>query len=245
MTDPGRRRAERLDFRDLGIPPGPEHPCPYLEDRVARERAFGLSDCPQGLYKHLMDYGWRRSGRIVYKPACVNCSACVPIRVPVNDFKPSRIHRRITRQNEAIETTVDSPKASDEKFDLFVRYQKARHTGDMCTQRDQFEQFLYESPVASVELEFRLDGKLIGASIVDRDGDALSAVYTWFEPDLSDRSIGTWAILRSIGFAKECEIPYYYMGYFIEDCRKMNYKIAFKPFELGDSEGEWKKEANG
>ncbi len=244
MTDPPLRGAGRLDFRDLGIQPGAPRDCPYLEERSARERAFALADSPAGLYKHLMDYGWRRSGRVIYKPACEGCSACVPIRIPVAEFAPSRTQRRTMRSNADIVATVGRPASTDEKFGLFVRYQETRHAGDMCTQREQFERFLYDSPVATMEAEFRLGGDLVGVSIIDRDGEALSAVYTWFAPEFQARSLGTWAILWSIGFAKEQGVPYYYMGYYIEGCGKMNYKAMFRPYELCDGAGNWTRQTS-
>lgn len=239
MAKYSERTSGKLDFRDLGIPPGPEHDCPYLEGRAAAERAFRLQEAPEGLYKHLMDFGWRRSGSIVYKPACSGCAECVPIRVPVREFVPNRSQRRSLKRNADIEARVGVPRSTTEKFDLFVRYQRGRHTGEMCTLRGEFEQFLYRSPVRTIEVEFRIDGRLVGAAIADRDGGALSAVYTWFDPDLDDRGLGTWSILWFIDYARGEGIPYYYMGYLVRDCRKMNYKSNFRPYEIGDSGGRW------
>jgi len=241
MAKYSERTSGKLDFRDLGIPPGPEHDCPYLTDKQAAERAFRLQEAPEGLYKHLMDFGWRRSGSIVYKPACQGCAECVPIRVAVREFKPNRSQRRAWKRNADIDGRVGAPRSTTEKFDLFVRYQRSRHTGEMCTIRGEFEQFLYRSPVRTIEAEFRLDGRLVGAAIADRDGAALSAVYTWFDPDLDDRSLGTWAILWFIEYAKREGLAYYYLGYHVRECRKMNYKVNFGPYELGDSAGGWRK----
>ena len=228
-----------MDLESLDLPKGPPHDCPYLSDRQARDRAFMIDELPFGMYRLLMDHGWRRSGKIVYRPACDECQACVPIRIPVWEFQPSRTQSKLQRRNMDIQAKIQAPEPDREKFDLFVRYQRARHRGDMCTEWTDFCRFLYESPVQSREAIFRLDDRLVGVTVFDQESDAISSVYTYFDPDLPRRSLGTWAILWLNHYACLHGLAYHYLGYHIEDCRKMNYKIAFRPCELGDGRGGW------
>lgn len=221
-----------LDLETLGLPLGPEHSCPYIAGNTAQERACMVSSLGAGIYRQLMDKGWRRSGKILYKPFCPSCQKCQTIRIPVNEFTPSKSQRRVLRRNEDVRTTLATPKATDEKFDLFVRYQRARHDGTMCTIRKEYEDFLYQSPLRSVEMEFHLRGKYLGSAIMDADAKSLSAVYNYFDPDFPERSLGTYAILKSIEFAQDRRDDYYYMGYYIKESAKMAYKTSYRPYEI-------------
>ena len=228
-----------LDLQTLGLPQGPEHPCPYLEGRLARERAFMADSIPPGLYHRLMDFGWRRSGRLLYRPDCDGCAECVPIRIPVNEFRPSRTQRKVEKRNADLEWRLSVPVPTDEKFDLFVRYQQGRHTGDMCTEREDFERFLYEYPIKSRECEARLDGRLLVSAIIDVEPRSISSVYTYYDPGEKHRSLGVAAILALIGYARRRGVSHYYLGYHIRGCAKMSYKVAYRPCELCDSRGTW------
>lgn len=237
-----RERSEReepLDLTSLGAPAGEARPCPYIEGRDARERALWVNHFPAEFYHMLLDFGWRRSGRLIYRPACEMCRQCIPIRLDCSRIEPSRTQRKLLRRNADIQINVCDARPDEEKFDLFVRYQQARHAGDMCTDWASFSAFLYESPLPTVEVEYRLEGRLAGVAIVDRESQATSSVYTYFDPDLDRRSLGTWSVLRLAQQTAEWGARYYYLGYYIRDCQKMNYKTQFRPFELGDGRGRW------
>ncbi|MEQ8821857.1 MAG: arginyltransferase [Sumerlaeia bacterium] len=236
MNDP---KLFGLDFSDLGLPTGPEHTCPYLTGQMARERAFAADRLPFGVYRCLMDQGWRRSGRVLYKPSCAGCSQCRPIRIAVKDFQLNRTQRRLLKRNGHLEAHVRAPVPTEEKFHLFLRYQRGRHVGDMCSTWEEFSGFLYESPLETLEVCFWDNDELIGCAIVDVDFDCLSSVYTYFAPEMPERSLGTWAILWLIQFARSRRLSHYYLGYYIPDCRKMNYKTNFRPCEIADAKGEW------
>ena len=207
----------------------------------ARERAFFVQNIPSGFYRMLMDNGWRRSGHVIYKPFCSSCSACVPIRVPATDFTPDRSQRRALARNADIVVTDRVPRPERESFELFCRYQTARHDGTMCTSWDEFGEFLCASPVDTREFLFRLDGRLVGVAVADVEERGISAVYTYFDPEMRRRGLGTWAIMWFIEHARRTGIPYYYLGYHIAACAKMNYKVRFRPYELGDSKGGWQR----
>lgn len=234
MTQPG------LSLEDLGLPIGPEHPCSYLPGLRARERAFFVQNIPSGFYRLLMDNGWRRSGHVIYKPFCAECSACVPIRVPVDSFRPNRIQRRLLARNADIVVSHRSPRPERETFDLFCRYQNARHDGTMCTTWEEFGEFLCASPVDTREYLFHLDGRLVAVAVADVEERGISAVYTYFDPAVTTRSLGTFAILWFILHARERRVPHYYLGYYIAQCAKMNYKVNFRPYEVGDGRGNWR-----
>jgi len=225
------------DHFDIQV--GEEHDCPYLPDRKARERAFYCERLPILLYHSLMDRGWRRSGKVIYRPACSGCQQCQPIRVPVADFEFNRTQRKLLRRNSDLEVLVKPCEPTEEKFQLFVEYQQARHSGDMCTDWESFNRFLYDSPTRSIEFEFRLNGQLQGCAIADYDAEFLSAVYTYFKADDPKRAYGTWMILWSIQWAKANGLNHYYLGYYIEDCSKMNYKMCFRPCEITNGDGSW------
>ncbi|MBI5155464.1 arginyltransferase [Candidatus Poribacteria bacterium] len=228
-----------MDLEHLGIAPGPEHPCPYLAGRTARERAFLADALPPGIYLKLMDHGWRRSGNIIYRPACEGCAECRPIRVPVARFVPGRTQRKLLHRNADLIPAEGMPHADDERFALFVRYQQSRHSGEMCTIWDDFVQFLYQSPLRTREVTFRHDGRLVASAIIDIEPSAVSSVYSYFDPDLPRRSLGTWMILWLIDYTRRSGMEYYYLGYHVAGCRKMNYKDRFQPCEIGDGASHW------
>lgn len=228
-----------LNFETLNLPLGPEHRCPYIEGNIAQERACMVTTLGTGIYRSLMDHGWRRSGHILYKPFCTNCQKCVPLRIPVNDFRPSASQLRVLRRNSDLQVTLQKPEATDEKFALFLRYQLARHEGTMCSVRQEYEDFLYKSPLKSVEMVIWLGDRYIGSAIMDADSRSLSAVYNYFEPEMASRSLGTFAILKSLELARERRDEFYYMGYLIDGSAKMIYKKRFKPYQLLLKSNQW------
>ena len=225
-----------------------EHACPYIPGRVASNRAFLAERIDPEIYHAFMDAGFRRSGRVVYQPACAGCRACVPIRVPVAQFTPSKSQRRCVRRNADLRLDVGPATATDEKFDLYRRYTTARHRGgeegaDQSDEpeRESFESFLYHSPVDTIEFCYRdVAGRLLGVGICDVSARSLSSVYFYFDPAESRRGLGTFGAIQEIAFAREGAIPYYYLGYWIEPCRSMRYKSEFRPFELLHPDGQWR-----
>ena len=222
-----------------------EHACPYIPGRVASNRAFLAERIDPEIYHAFMDAGFRRSGRVVYQPACAGCRACMPIRVPVEQFTPSKSQRRCARRNADLTLEVGPATATDEKFDLYRRYTLARHRGGEDggeePERESFESFLYHSPVDTIEFRYRdTADRLLGVGICDVSARSLSSVYFYFEPDESRRGLGTFGAIQEIAFAREGGIPYYYLGYWIEPCRSMRYKSEFRPFELLHPDGQWR-----
>lgn len=223
----------------------PEHPCVYLPGRMARTRAFSTREFPGELYHDFMDAGFRRSGSIFYQPICRTCRACMMIRVPTDRFLMSKSQRRVWRHNTDLRVSIDVPAATDEKWELYRRYLESRHqrTGH---DREDFESFLYDSPVQTMEACYRNPaGKLVGVGICDVCSRSLSTVYFYFDPAESRRSPGTFAALWEIEWARDRGIPHYYLGFWVKSCSAMEYKASFRPCELLGSDGVWRDFAEG
>lgn len=219
---------------------GDEHPCAYFPERPAQMRAFWADEMDADLYQQFMDAGFRRSGQVVYQPMCRHCRACLPLRVPVAAFQPSKSQRRVLRRNEDLRLRVGTPTPTTEKFEIYQRYQTHWHDGAMAGAWAEFVEFLYTSPVPSIETEYRdANGRLIGVGICDVTSQALSSVYFYFDPAESARSPGTWSILREIELARQMGLPYYYLGYWVAGCGKMDYKAAYYPHEVLQPWGQW------
>lgn len=219
----------------------PEEDCPYLPGRRSRIRAFLARDFSGDVYHDFMNAGFRRSGQVIYQPVCDNCRLCVPIRVPVGRFTPTKSQRRSWRRNADLLSTFDVPEATDEKFDLYCRYIAARHPTHAAGERESFESFLYESPVESIEICHRdQTGQLLGVGICDVTQQSLSTVYFYYEPSESRRSIGTFSAIFEIELARRMNIPYYYLGFWVHGCQAMEYKTSYRPCEILGADGTWK-----
>jgi arginyl-tRNA--protein-N-Asp/Glu arginylyltransferase len=210
-------------------------PCPYLADQLER-RLVTMIDGPDPdrLHDRLMQAGFRRSQELAYRPACPGCEACVPVRIPVVDFRLTRPWRRILRQNADLSVAERRPAATEEQFALFRRYLAGRHgtSGMVDMTWSDFCAMVNDSPVESRLVEWRRpDGSLIAASLTDRGSSGLSGVYKFFDPEAAKRSLGSLVILWHVQRALELRLPYVYLGYWIADSPTMAYKARFQPLE--------------
>ncbi|MGH7120621.1 MAG: arginyltransferase [Acetobacteraceae bacterium] len=218
-------------------------PCPYVAGRIERKVVTEItSPDAESLHDRLSRAGFRRSHNIAYAPVCPGCNACIPIRIPVATFQLSRSQRRVWHVNASVEGFEVPSRATPEQFQLFQLYQRARHAdGDMATMSFyDYRAMVEDTPIETFVVEFRAsDDRLVGACLTDRLGDGLSAVYSFFAPELTKQSLGTLAILWLIARTRELGLSYVYLGYWVQDSHKMSYKASFRPSEILVS-GRWR-----
>jgi len=221
----------------------PRQTCGYLASRLSTFRAFQADHLSGEEFQRLLDAGFRRSGSIIYQPMCAGCRACIPIRVPVDRFAPSRSQRRVLRKNTGVRITAGPPIPTQEKWELYQRYQREwhrKHTPD--DDLAGFIDFLYHSPVETLEFTYRDRwDNLLGVGICDICPRSLSSVYFYFDPRRADQSLGTYSALYEIQWAREQKYAYWYAGYWIEQCASMSYKSRFRPFEILCTDGQWRE----
>ena len=244
------------DFAPIHFYATAPYACSYLSDRTARSQVALTQavETPARLpeteldpdlaaaYGMLVQLGFRRSGTFIYRPHCDDCQACVPVRLPVERFTPDRAQRRVMRHNANVIAHDCSPIFREEHFQLYRLYLGARHpnSGMDNDSREQYQQFLLQSPVDTFLVEFRESGILRMVSVVDRLEDGFSSVYTFYDPGLPRASLGTYGVLWQIEACRQLHLPYLYLGYWIAESRKMAYKIRFRPIE-GYRHGQWQE----
>ncbi len=217
------------------------HPCSYLDGELATTLFVDpATPIDTHLYSQLSSIGFRRSGPHLYRPHCGSCNACIPVRVPVAGFRPNRSQRRLLRRNADLEAHAVAAIDSDAHFGLYSRYIRARHSdGDMYpADRTQYDAFLTREWGCTSYVEFRRADRLLAVAVLDHLDDGLSAIYTYYDPTEEQRSLGSYVILWEIAQARRLGLAAVYLGYWIRDCRKMNYKTHFRPIELLVN-GQW------
>ncbi|NQV83200.1 MAG: arginyltransferase [Rhodospirillales bacterium] len=211
-------------------------PCPYLSNRLERRVVTELLGRDAiALHDGLSAAGFRRSHNIAYAPACPDCQACQAVRTLAPDFKRSRSQHRIWKRNNDLNVTEVSPHATLEQFELFVYYQESRHSGGDMSKMDyrDYRSLVEDTPVETKLVEFRLmDQSLVAVCLIDRVDTGLSAVYSFFQPSLSQRSLGSYMILWLIEQARAQGLQHVYLGFWIDGCAKMSYKAKFQPLEI-------------
>ncbi len=222
----------------------PPTPCPYLPGQLERKVVTLLSgDDPDRLHEALSHAGFRRSQDLAYRPACDGCNACVPVRISVTDFVPARSHRRIAKRNREITSLAGPPVAAREHFGLFRDYLASRHPGGGMADMGfaDYRAMIEDTPLDTHLVDFRnADGSLYGVCLTDRMADGLSLVYSFFDPDESFRSPGIYIILWHVDRARSLGLKYIYLGYWIEQSRKMAYKSRFNSVEALTTDG-WRR----
>ena len=212
-------------------------PCPYLEGRMERKLFTALQgDSAQKLNDSLSQQGFRRSQNVLYRPSCAECSACLSARIDVRKFQPSKSQKRVMKRNNWLNRRATSPWATEAQYDLFRTYLDSRHADGGMADMDVFEfaAMVEETPIRSRVVEYtnRNGGDLVAVSLTDVLGDGLSMVYSFFDPEFTRNSLGTYLILDHIRLAQEADLPFVYLGYWVPGSQKMGYKSKFSGLEV-------------
>ncbi|NBC36819.1 arginyltransferase [Novosphingobium sp. FSY-8] len=216
-------------------------PCPYLPGKTER-KVFTELKGPHAdsLNDALGRIGFRRSQTVAYRPSCSDCTACVSVRVVANEFQPSATQKRNARRNSDLVTTMCHPWSTAEQFQLLQRYLAARHPGGGMAGMDEvdFADMVEHTPVTSYVVEYREPtadgslGRLVGACLTDRQGDGLSMIYSFYDPEHKVRTgLGNYIILDHIRRAADEGLPYVYLGYWVDGSDRMQYKVRYRPLE--------------
>ncbi|MEX1828635.1 arginyltransferase [Luteibacter sp. CQ10] len=217
------------------------HTCGYYAERTAQNLVVdpGAPNLDR-LYGPALSKGFRRAGGHLYLPQCNGCQACVPCRIDVERFEPNRTQQRCLKRNADLTVIEAMPGFTHERHALYQRYLQARHSGGGMdsADADDFQRFLSAPWSPTLFLEFRRDDRLLGVAVTDVLLAGVSAVYTFFDPDESSRSIGTFGVLQQVDLARRRGIPYLYLGFWIANHPKMDYKRRFHALEVR-RHGRW------
>jgi leucyl-tRNA---protein transferase len=230
---------EELGNKQFFITPG--HACSYLPRRQAHTLFLDPRETiTPATYQQLTEQGFRRSGGHLYRPHCRTCRACIATRIPVARFEPKRRQRRTLKRNADLTVQVHRAAFSARFYDLYARYIAGRHgDGDMYPpSKDQFRSFLLSQWSDTLFVCSYLEDVLVAVAVTDRQPHGLSAIYTFFDPELPERSLGVWSVLQQIELARRLGLPHVYLGYWIRNSDKMDYKTDYRPVELMLN-GEW------
>lgn len=246
--------AEEIECENQGMAADDElriyrtgfHTCGYWSDRYARDLLLDPREPRlREIYPLSLAWGFRRSGDMVYRPDCVTCRECKAVRIPVARFMPDRAQRRCLKRNEDVQVRIVAAERTDEQFALYRAYLQARHKdGGMDDHVEiDFDRFMSSAFADTRFVEMRLAtgrgaGRLLGVAVTDVLAEGLSAVYTFYDPQARDRSLGTFGILEQIEWARREGLPHVYLGYWIKGHPKMDYKRRFRPLETIER-GEW------
>lgn len=218
-----------------------QSPCSYLDKRNSRSTfihpSFSLNT---PVYSQLIEQGFRRSGSEVYTPQCPSCSECIATRLIVEQFSPSKNQKRCLKKNKQTSIIIKPARFEQQHYDMYMRYQQGRHNdGSMAdSSKEDYINFLTSDWCNTLFVEFSVDDQCVAVAIVDLLDNALSAVYTFFDPDYSHLSLGTYAVLWQIEFAQQKGLEFVYLGFWIKDCGKMSYKTQYQPIQ-GFIDKEW------
>jgi len=224
----------------------PPSRCGYLPEQTWQLEYEQVASLSPAEYMERMCQGWRRFGEMLFRPQCPKCRACQSVRVVVDRFRMNRSQRRcLERNGEVVRARMGRPGVSRVKLDLFDRYHafqteaKGWPVHEPKDAADYARSFV-ENPFPTQEWCYFIEDRLVGVGYVDDLPGGLSAIYFYYDPEERDRSLGTYNVLNILGHAASRRIPHVYLGYFVEGCRSMEYKVRFTPNQLLASDGEWR-----
>ncbi len=213
--------------------------CDYLRDRDWRFRYFFAMDLNGEELRALLSKGWRKFGYYYFRPECIGCLECIPLRVSAMDFRPSRNQREVLKRNRNVRVEFGPLRFSERVFEIYDNHSHVRF--DSLRSRDDFLFNFYTPSCPSLQSEYYVGDVLAGVGFLDVSSDGLSSVYFMYDTEYSKYSLGTYSAIREIEYAVMLGLPYYYLGYYIAQCPRMSYKARFRPYELYDwNEDMWR-----
>ena len=218
--------------------------CSYLPERLVSNEYRLVVDLSPAEYGELLAEGWRRFGSVVFRPRCASCHDCVPIRVPVTSFRPSKSQRRCLRRNRDVTLEVGAPTVDEQRLDLYRRHhddrvQRRAWRPSLMTAEDYHESFVFNT-VGTLEFRYRIGERLVALAYVGVAEDALNSIYAFTDPEESRRGLGRFDILCEVATARRLSLSYLYLGFLVVGCPSMEYKSGFRPHELR-RDGQWKR----
>ncbi|MBF0287682.1 MAG: arginyltransferase [SAR324 cluster bacterium] len=207
-------------------------PCPYRNEGVWENLSFQVESLPGEMYEQLLDHGYRRSGCSIYHPVCSNCKRCIPIRIEAQSFRPTKSQRRVWRKNQDLHITHQPVFFSQEIFELYQKYQTDWHHAEQLPDVWEFHNFLINTPVNTEMVQYYQDDVLVGVGWIDCLPSLISSVYFIFDPEYASRRLGVYSILYEIEYCQKQNRSWLYLGYWVEDSPKMNYKADYRPTQI-------------
>ena len=216
-----------------------DYPCAYLPDRTVRMHYKHIEHASKTFVTAVVDRGWRRFGKYFFYPICQGCNGCKSLRITVESFSPSRSQRRCIKKNSETKVVIGRPTLSQDHVTLYNRYHAWKSAKDgwrhsKISQKEYYENFVEGAHDFGREVCYYHQGKLIGVDLIDVVDDGISAIYFYYDPDYAQYSLGTYSLLYQIELAKRAQLPYIYLGYWVEGCQAFAYKQNFKPMEILD-----------
>jgi arginine-tRNA-protein transferase len=218
--------------------------CPYLPDRLARlPLKTPVTVLSREEFDQLLDEGERRSGRMMYRTQCAGCRACEPLRVPTARFRATPSQRRVWRKNDGVvRIEIGRPQVTPDRVRLYNRHKLERGLArsEEPLSASTYAAWLVDTCVNTREIRYFVEDRLIAISILDFGRTSASSVYHYFDPDESDRSLGVYSVLKEIELCASLGITWYYLGFYVEGCGKLEYKANYWPHERR-IDGEWRE----
>jgi len=203
--------------------------CPYIHGQKFIQEYFYAYQLNERDFDEFLSSGWRRFGLLFFRPACIKCKLCIPIRILCSQFTPSKSQKRVLKKNLKTEVRLSPPEYRDEIFEIYRKHSQIKFGQD--SNRDHFKESFFTPAVPSFQSEYYIDGKLIGVGFIDISLHALSSVYFIYDPDYSEYSPGIFSIIKEIEIGRELGVNYYNLGYWIKENRSMAYKGKFRPYQ--------------
>ncbi|MBM3458286.1 MAG: arginyltransferase [Armatimonadetes bacterium] len=222
----------------------PPHPCPYLPDREARLEYLYTPRLTGAEYERLMDRGYRKFGPLPFHPVCPHCTACRPIRIPLDAFRPDRSQRRNWKRNQDLEVRCAEPSLDEDRLALYHRYHAAqterKDWPPSSTDGSDYTFSFLSNSVPAQEITLWLEGRLVAVVLTELTPRVISGVYHYHEPELAERGLGVYGMLQTLELGRRLDKKWAYFGYYVAGCPSLEYKARFRPCELMDEQGIWR-----